>query len=378
MRAPVVAAAAAVLAVVLLGAAVLTGAVLPLADRATPAAGPSPGDPAGAGTTAVRCRGDTGDAALIQGVVDASRAGDEVVLAGPCLLTRTVVLRGDRSYRGAGAGTRLTAAPGSDLPAVLASDAWADDRASTGLPVTVRDLTIDGNRERNQRGGDGIVLRSWRTTVEDVTVTGAPADGVRVTSLSRNGTGLTGTQVNGTLRNLFVTGSGRNGVHVEDPANAVTDWVLTDSWIADSGASGVRMDNAAGWTVRGNHVYGNGEAGLRLNRLFATTVTGNYVEDFGTEGLGATVQGDAASVVSGNRLFQFRGAGRTFLHLGGVTYGTGTVVVTGNAIRGRGTGTGMLFDGGARPLTVVSSGNAVTGVAEPRRAAAGVEISAGG
>ncbi len=330
-----------------------------------------------AATVNVTCRNGASDAESIQAAIDASQPGDEVVLDGPCLVDRTISLLGDRSYRGAGMGTKVAAAPGSNLPAVLASEAWVDDWTSTGLPITIRDLTVDANGAQNESGGDGIVIRSWRTTLDNVTVRGARGNGLRVTSVSRNGTRLSGTQVNGTLRNLFVTGSGQNGIYVEDPGNSVTDWTLADSWVASSGANGIRAENSAGWTIRGNHVYGNGAAGMRLDRLFATSVVDNYVEDFATAGIRVTVQGDAASVISGNRLFQFRGAGGTFLHVAGVNYGTGHLTVTGNAIRGAGTGTGMLFERGANQLTVVSTGNAVSEVEVPRQVAAGVVLSVG-
>jgi hypothetical protein len=329
-----------------------------------------------AATVTVMCRNDSADGEALQSAIDASRPGDEIVIHGPCLVDRTISLAGDRSYRGAGVGTTLTAAPGSDLQAVLASDSWVDDSAGTGLPVTVRDLTVDANGgAQNASGGDGIVLRSWRTTLENVTIRAARGNGLRVTSLSKGGVRLSGTQVNGTLRNLFVTGSGQNGIYVEDPGNAVTDWTLTDSWIASSGTNGIRSENAAGWTVRGNHVYGNGQAGMRLDHLFGTSVTENYVEDFTTEAIRVTVQGDAASVISGNRLFQFRGGGGTFLHVAGVKYGSGQLVISGNAIRGAGTGTGMLFERGTNQLTVVSTGNAVSDVQVPRQSEPGVVVS---
>jgi hypothetical protein len=345
----------------------------PSADGPASVGSPS----AGPASVGVVCRNNSGDAETIQAAINGTQPGDEVVFDGPCLIDRTISLLGDRSYRGAGEGTILTAAPGSGLRAVLASDSWVDDRTSTGHPFSLRDLTVDGNRAQNGSGGDGIVIRSWRTTLDGVTVRGAGVNGIRITSVSRNGVRLSGTQVNGTLRNLFVTGSGQHGIYIEDPGNAVTDWHLLDSWIAASGATGIRAENSAGWTVRGNHLYGNGAAGMNLDRLFATSVVENYVEDFTTEGIRVTVQGDAASVVSGNRLFQFSRGGNTFLHVARVNYGTGHLAVTGNVIRGSGAGTGMLFEAGAHRLTVVSTGNDVSDVAIPRRVAPGVVLSSG-
>ncbi|MER5643713.1 right-handed parallel beta-helix repeat-containing protein [Streptosporangium sp. NPDC002524] len=333
--------------------------------------------PAAAARVTATCANNNGDAAVIQAAIDGSAAGDEIVIDGPCTIVSTVILRGNRAYRGDSPSTLLREGNGSNLAAVLASDSWINNDAFAGEPISLRGLTIDANAANNPTGGDAVVIRSWRSTVEGLNIRNARAHGLRVTNTSRNGTTLTNTMVNGSIRGLFVENSGQHGIYVQDTGNSVTDWNLTESWVAASGGDAIKLDNSAGWTVERNHVYGVGGSGINASRLFATSVSDNYVEDFVTNGIGVTVQGDAASTVVGNRVFQFSGAGTTYLAIKQVNYGTGHVAVTGNVVRGNGSGVGLSYQRGGNQLTVVSSGNAVSGVTSPLLFGTGVNVSAG-
>ena len=334
--------------------------------------------PANAAVLTATCTGKSADAATIQKAINASATGDEIVIDGPCLISKTIKLLGDRTYQGQNrTGTILQQASGVNLPAILASDSWVSNSPATGDPFVIRDLTIDGNKANNPTAGDALVIRSWHTTIEDIDVINSNGDGIKITNKSKNGTALTNTQVNGTIRNVFVTGSGADGIRVEDTGNSVTDWNLLDSWIASSGGSGISMDNAAGWVVERDHLYGDGAAGISASRLFGSSISDNYIEDFATSGIIVTVQGDAASVINGNRIFQFSGTGTTFLNVSQVNYGTGDLAVTGNVIRGGGTGTGLSYQRGSNQLTITSTGNLVTGVTTPRNIGAGVTLTAG-
>ena len=126
-----------------------------------------------------------------------------------------------------------------------------------------------------------------------------------------------------------------------------------------------------------NHLYGNGAAGISASRLYASSISDNYIEDFNTSGITATVQNGAASVIMGNRIFKFSGHGTTFLNITQVNKGTGDLAVTGNVIRGTGTGTGLSYQRGAHQLTVTSTGNLVQNVATPRKVGTGVTLSTG-
>ncbi|HET9895679.1 MAG TPA: right-handed parallel beta-helix repeat-containing protein [Streptosporangiaceae bacterium] len=332
--------------------------------------------PAHAAVITAACNNTASDAATIQSAITSSAMGDEITIQGSCLINATIKLLGGRTYQGQNrVDTVLKQASGANLPAILASDSWVANTTATGLPIVLRDLTIDGNKSANPTAGDALVIRSWDTTIEDLEVLNSNGDGIKITNKSQNGTALTGTQVNGTIQNVYVSQSGADGIRVEDSGNSVTDWNLLDSRISSSGNDAINLDNAAGWVVERNHVYGNGAAGISARRLFASSISDNYIEDFNTSGITATVQGDAASVIMGNRIFQFSGTGTTFLGITQVNYGTGEVAVTGNVIRGGGTGTGLSYQRGSNQLTVTSTGNLVQNVATPRSAGAGVVLA---
>lgn len=329
------------------------------------------------GVVRVECADTNTDDETIQAAINGSSPGDEIVIEGRCLINATVELPGERSYRGTGR-TVIKQADGANLDAMLASASWTQNTPWTGTPTKIRDLVLDGNKAANPSGGDALVIRSWHTLVENLDVTRANGNGIKVTNLSRNGTALTNTQVNGTIRNVFVEHSGAHGIYIQDTGNAVTDWNLLDSWISGSGQNGIRMENAAGWTIERNHLYGNGRAAISAHRLYATCVCDNYIEDFATNGIEVTVQGGAASTIALNRVFQFRDRqGGTFIAITQVNYGTGQVVVSANTVRGRGSGTGLSYERGANQLTVTSAANSVTSVGTPRTVGAGVTVDEG-
>ncbi len=336
---------------------------------------------------------DAGDAERINAAIEASPEGAEILLRGRFLLTAPVRLLGDRAYRGdSRAGTVLRQADGAGLPALMVSASWLSNSEWTDHPLAVRHLRLDGNRAGNPDTPTvGLLLRAWLTTVEDVHIRECGSDGIRLTSVGAEGGGLRSTQVNGRLQHLFIDGSGRHGIYVEDPQNQVTDWILADSWIAGSREDGIRMENAAGWMVQRNHIYGVGRHAIDAQRAFGTVISDNYIEGFGESrqpgtfyGLRVTLQGDSASTISGNRIFNHGGEpteGAEYRYLGvSVNYGHGVATISGNAIRGSGTprGVGLRYTtDGERSMKVVSVGNVVESVAVPRHVGGDVVLDAG-
>jgi len=340
----------------------------------------------------VYCKNTASDAATLNGAIAQSKTGDHISIHGQCLVNETVVLYGDRTYAGdSRTGTVIKQACGANLPALLASDSWKVDSSTTGLPVRIAHLTLDGNAPENT-GTNVLVIRSWLTVIEDVVVQNAPGDGIQVTNLSRNGTALQNTQVNGRISNCFVTNSGANGVHVVDTGNSVTDWDLLDCWIASSGESAITMDNAAGWKIRGNHLYGVPQNAIYADRCFGTGIEGNYIEDFGDSGgsgntwygIACTAQGDVASVINSNKIFMFNTEPSTgsFVYIGvpQVNYDIAEMGVVGNTILGSGSSRdiGLSYQlGPGSGLKVVSASNNVQSVGKARVVGPGVTLVAG-
>lgn len=340
--------------------------------------------PASAKSISARCNNQPGDSRLLQIAIDGSSAGDEVVFHGQCVIDETITLRGDRAYRGASReGTVLTQANGANLPALMVSDSWAEDVPETGHPFSLEKLTLDGNRANNPTAGHGLVIRSWATTIEDVTVRWNTGHGILLTNLSRNGTPVkvtpqSGNQVNGTIRNVFVWRSGGANIYVRDSGNTVTDWNLLDSWIAWGAQGGVRMENGAGWRVEGNHFYGNHPTAINVDRMFASSVSNNYIEDFDTNGIEVTVQGVIGNTISNNRVFHLNsGTAGSYILIKQANYATAVVGVTNNVIRGNTTGTGLDYRAGSANLQVTSSGNAVANVSKVMSTGPNVTVGAG-
>ena len=344
------------------------------------------------GEVDITCSNKVADTAALNGSIGKSHTGDEIRIHGNCLVDGTIVLLGDRTYAGdSRTGTTITQAKGSNLVALLASDSWNMDVTYTGGPIRIAHMTLDGNNTGNT-GTNVLVIRSWLTVIEDLVVQNAPGDGIQITNLSKNGVALTTSQVNGRISNCFVNNFNGNGIHVVDTGNSVTDWDLLDSWVAGSSSSlsAIYMDNAAGWKVRGNHLYNVQQHALFANACFATAIDGNYIEDFGLSGGGGTwygiactVQGGAASVITGNKVFMLAPEPATgnfvFIGVPQVNYGTGELNVVDNTIRGAGTtaevGLEYELNGGAG-LTVLSKDNNVQAVHVPRKVGAGVKLAA--
>jgi copper-binding protein NosD len=349
------------------------------------------------GQIAVLCTNTPSDASTINSAIASSAVGDEILISGQCLINQTIKLLGDRSYSGTSrTGTVLKQADGANLVALLASDSFLDNLGWTGAPVSVRHLKLDGNSANNTGAQTaGILLRSWMSVVEDVYITDMSGDGLRLTNKSANGTGLKATEVNGRISGNFIDKSGRYGVYVEDSQNSVTDWTLSDNWIGES-VDGIHLEDAAGWMIERNNVYRAHQNAIYADRLFGTSISDNYIGGFGETkqagiwyGISATIQGGAASTISGNRIFNHglnqqgnNNLTATYRYLGltTVNYGVGMVSVNGNTIRGTNSPNeiGLYYaSGGSHSLTVISLGNAVEDVSTQRLIDGNVTLSSG-
>jgi len=367
--------------------------------------------PALAAVVDVTCQNGTADASTLNTAISGSHVGDRIAIHGTCLINATIVLYGDRAYEGdSRTGTVIRQADRSNLAVMLASDSWASANlydqypTSTGAPVRISRLTIDGNKTTNS-GTTALVIRSWQTVIEDLQIENAPVDGIQITNLNQKGVALTTSQVNGRISDIFITGSGANGIHVIDTGNACTDWDILDSWIGYSGQSAITMDNAAGWKIRGNHLYGVSGNGIFANRCYGTAIDGNYIEDFGHLGgagntfygiactvqggdgtypTGNSLQGGAGTMVTGNKVFQYSANGGdastgnlVYIGVPQVNYGTGMVNVVDNLINGRNGAntTGLSFQlGSGVGLDILVSNNNVQSVAIAESVGTGVKL----
>jgi hypothetical protein len=342
---------------------------------------PTPG-PLKSGSIEVVCANSPSDASHINLAIANSAMGDEILISGQCMINQTIKLLGDRSYRGTSrSGTILKQTDGANLSALLVSDSFLENR-DWATPVYVEHLMLDGNRANNQQAQtDGIILRSWLSVVNDVSIINMSRDGLRLANKSADGTKEI-VAVNGRLTNSFIDNSGRHGVYVEF---CITDWILSDNWIANSGVDGLHLECVPGWVIERNHIYGVPGNAIHAENLWGTSISDNLIEHFGETtqegtwyGIYATVQGGAASTISNNRIHNLSEKDKNpasayhYIAVTGnydVKYDEAMISVTGNTIDGNNfpNEIGLYYsDGGSHKLIVTSFGNLVEDVSTER------------
>jgi hypothetical protein len=324
-----------------------------------------------AASVRVTCKDRSTDAAMLQRAINSSPAGAAIEFqGGTCLLTTGLTLLADRTYTGGNTTGTVLQQDGS-ASYMLASSAYVDNSASTGDPLSIRDLTVacDGAGST-----DGIILLNWQADVENVDVSGCGGSGIVDTNTNASGGAITNTSVNSRFDNNFITNSGKYGFYVHDTGNSVSDGFLDNNQIASSGLDAIHLENAAGWNISGNHLYDVGQNAISADRLFGTTISSNYIEDFGDGkhsgtwyGILGTVQNGNGSTILGNKISNDLGepAGATFVYISiaQANSGTGHLSVTGNVIVGeRKSDIGISVSGGQNKLDVTASGNQVSNV----------------
>ena len=349
-----------------------------------------------AATVSVACGGSSdgvADGDAITTAITGSSPGDTIQLHGTCVTNQTIVLLGKRNYFGDNRNvTTIRQAAGANLNALVASDSWVNNSPTTGDPITIAHLNLDGNVSANS-GTNVLVIRSWLSHIYDLVVQNAPADGILIPSMAKNGTtDLNSTEVNSTIDNVWVKASGANGIEVSDPNGGhVTDWFLLDSAIEASTNSAIYLGNAAGWLLRGNHIYGVGHDAILASHCFGTTIQDSYIEQFGTSGgsgntwygIIASLSDSAASVISGNKVFMFQGGTNTanLIYIAVTGHdGFDQATVSGNTILGHSaaTETGLSYTlGSGTSMFISTTGNSVQRVGTPLTIGASVTTNAG-
>ena len=168
---------------------------------------------------------------------------------------------------------------------LIATAQFLDNKDYTGLPVTVRQLTLDGNKAHNKEAKtDGLVLRSWLSVVEDVHMTDMNGNGLRVTNRSVNGTKLKTTQVNG---RISATSSRTLAGTVF--SSRIHKTLLPTGSLPTTGSRQLRHrrhpHGQCGGMVRRAEPHLRGAATRHLcgQRSFATSICDNYIEEFGAD-----------------------------------------------------------------------------------------------
>src|SRR5262245_23144289 len=151
-------------------------------------------------TIDVKCNGNAAaDTNRLTNSIASSNDGDLIRIHGACEVNQTIVLLSNRTYEGnSRTGSIIRQADNTNLPAVVASDSWENDTPTTGNPIRIAHIKIDGNKASN-KGTHGLLIRSWLTVIEDVQIQNAPGDGIMLTNRTKSGVPLTNTSVNGRI-----------------------------------------------------------------------------------------------------------------------------------------------------------------------------------
>jgi hypothetical protein len=223
--------------------------------------------------------GVTDDTRGLQRAVDEARVGGGIVFLPPgTYLTRRLTLYSRVHLRGSGGdATVLRLAPGSNT-AILESDRFEEEtRAGSDAGITmfsVRDLTLDGNREQDNPVGYGMRLYGYGYELTDLTVFNCGADGVA------SGWGTAGHlpepshQMESRITGLRTHDNGGHGVNFAGPhdsmflnclsfQNAGTGFHLAGN------SYGTLMVNCHAWGVRQNVSFELAASGIGCVNCYA-------------------------------------------------------------------------------------------------------------
>ena len=239
--------------------------------------------------------GDTSGAADTAAINALLATGGKVALGpssatNPYWINATLVVPGFGSLAGAGEyATYIKMAANANLAAMVINDAYLYNSGTpySGNPVTISDLTLDGNKAANSSAGDGIILLSYRSLVRDVYLTGIKGNGLTFSDTNLTGTVIANSAVENRAVRVTIDNPGNRGVWVKDTGTSgkVTDGYLTGCIVNSPGGDfAIRVERSAGWFISHNHVYGCSQGGIYLDQFWDTFLHDNEVDGFGSNG----------------------------------------------------------------------------------------------
>ena len=153
---------------------------------------------------------------------------------------------------------------------------------STDNNITIRNLTIDGNRDN---------------------VTGFNVEGILFDTV---GSGSGATYVRGFLiENVTVTGTAGNGIDIDTSANGIIENVIVKDF---ANASGIRLLDSSYIKVNNTDIADGVGTGLLFDGSDYNTITNNTIDDNGVDGI--RFDSDAReNLIQGNRISNNSGSG---------------------------------------------------------------------
>jgi uncharacterized delta-60 repeat protein len=316
----------------------------------------------------------TDDTGAVQRAVNAASLGDTLhvetgLYRGQVQIARSLTVMGQ------GAGSIIQANAGLTSPFSTSSGAKYPIVFATGGPVTVTNLTIDGNSQGNPYGGGflGIAFYNSGGTADHLTienVKNSPFNGVQ------NGVAVYANNTDGVGRSLNISNNTIFGYQKNGTALFGAGLTLNVSGNTLTGAgstpliaqNGIEVGIGASGTISGNTVGGNEysgtlggadqfsdtqSCGLLLFSTSGLVVTGNIIDgnDIGI------YNNTTNATISGNNL----GSGSPNRYEG-IVEDQGSSTISGNTIAGGNLGIDIVsFDGNTGPSNATLDGNTVSG-----------------
>jgi len=232
--------------------------------------------------------------------------------------------------------------------------------------ITIRNLTIDGNRSNQTPSGDGnymgIRMDGWEdSTLENILIKDCATDGVyitkdsttesqnihikgvRVTNCRRNG--ITVISVDGLIVTDSeidsITGtSPQAGIDIEPDGAFTCEYItIANCLIHDNAEIGISIyqntiyDTVQFVTISGNHIYDNTTYGIWIKYIDRFVIADNVVEGNGDTGIhieGASTEIVNEGVIKGNLIKDSTVAGINIIHAVKINVNGNTIIDSGN------------------------------------------------
>lgn len=287
--------------------------------------------------------GTTDDSSAIQTCINESVEGSIVFFPSTHAVGTTIQLLGNRTYLGTN-GSTIKMLDGANLVAVMVSQAWITNETTSGNPIIITNLTIDGNYTNNT-SGHGIVLMNYNSTIKDCTIKNCYNNGIMLSSINQASSSISNTCVENRLESCKIDSCSGYGIYCQDTAGKLIDGDISSCFVSNTVLGAIKVDRGTGFFISRNYCYDNQADGISVDNCYNTFIIDNKIDDYGQDsggsgyiaGIDVTVIGPRPTIVSGNIISSTEPAsGYHYQHLS-VTFGGATETrchVLNNAIEG--------------------------------------------
>ena len=219
----------------------------------------------------------------IQAAIDeASGNGGGIVVCPPGQIwAKALVVPNNITIQGAGVGATTIKLPDGANADLIQQSGYAQNKTFANLYFALRDLTIDGNKTKNERG-NLVVLRGYRGLVERVRFARAAGHGVLYSEPSADGTlNLNGLAEN-TIRGCIFDECNGAGLYARTGSGQrIADMFIVDNVFNGNGGAGnyqIDLERAAGFHIKGNQMYRGYLGDIRAKGAGALIVALNHLD----------------------------------------------------------------------------------------------------